>query len=330
MLRHYESLGLVTAGGRTSAGYRDYTSDDLVRVFHVEALRMLGLSLAEAGRVLDDPDFVEDRLIARLIARTEERIDAQRALLARLRSVEASGAGDRDAVLDVLARLSDLASPAAGRRQRAALASDSGAVDAGALVTALLDETDPNAAGALRWALARHPDSGAEVGGVDRLAAALADPAAKRRRRAVHALTELPGPAAHRALLTVLDDPDPVVRRHAVLAVADRGDPTVVDGLVALVVAGDDDVAAADALGDLARRRDDPDAVAVRLTAALDGAEVGVRRRVTQALGELPGAAALRTLAGLSTDPDPAVRLTARHLRSSRGAAPEPDQGVSG
>src|SRR5215471_13739488 len=57
MLRHYESLGLVRPTGRTVAGYREYSSDDIRRIFHIESLRTLGLSLREVGRALDDPGF---------------------------------------------------------------------------------------------------------------------------------------------------------------------------------------------------------------------------------------------------------------------------------
>ncbi len=43
MLRHYDALGLVSPTARTAGGYREYTSDDLRRLFHVESLRTLGL-----------------------------------------------------------------------------------------------------------------------------------------------------------------------------------------------------------------------------------------------------------------------------------------------
>lgn len=55
MLRHYESLGLVRPSGRTGSGYREYSAQDIRRIFHIESLRALGLSLREVGRALDDP-----------------------------------------------------------------------------------------------------------------------------------------------------------------------------------------------------------------------------------------------------------------------------------
>jgi len=50
MLRHYDSLGLVRPTGRTGAGYREYSSADIRRIFQIESLRSLGLSLRAAGR----------------------------------------------------------------------------------------------------------------------------------------------------------------------------------------------------------------------------------------------------------------------------------------
>ena len=45
MLRHYDSLGLVRPTGRTGGGYREYSGADIRRIFHIESLRSLGLSL---------------------------------------------------------------------------------------------------------------------------------------------------------------------------------------------------------------------------------------------------------------------------------------------
>ncbi|GAA3664469.1 hypothetical protein GCM10022420_049470 [Streptomyces iranensis] len=55
-LRHYDEVGLVRASGRTGAGHRRYTAEDLRRLYRVRALCGLGLSLAEIGDALDDVD----------------------------------------------------------------------------------------------------------------------------------------------------------------------------------------------------------------------------------------------------------------------------------
>lgn len=51
-LRYYDEVGLVRASGRTGAGHRRYTAEDLRRLYRVRALRGLGLSLEEIGDAL--------------------------------------------------------------------------------------------------------------------------------------------------------------------------------------------------------------------------------------------------------------------------------------
>ena len=55
MLRHYDAVGLVRPTGRTIGGYRDYSDDDVRTILQVKALRSLGLTLKQIGRVLEDP-----------------------------------------------------------------------------------------------------------------------------------------------------------------------------------------------------------------------------------------------------------------------------------
>ena len=81
MLRHYEALGLVQPTGRTSAGYRDYSDEDIRRIFQVESLRSMGLSLKQVGRALEDPDLTPAALVVDLIRCTEERLAQERELL---------------------------------------------------------------------------------------------------------------------------------------------------------------------------------------------------------------------------------------------------------
>lgn len=78
MLRHYEALGLLRPSGRTGSGYREYSLADIQRIFHVESLRAVGLSLREIGRTLDDPGFTPSALVDDLIRQTRERVAAER------------------------------------------------------------------------------------------------------------------------------------------------------------------------------------------------------------------------------------------------------------
>ncbi|MDL9980406.1 MerR family transcriptional regulator [Microbacterium sp. ASV49] len=55
-LHHWDQTGLVVPSGRTAAGYRSYSHEDLGRVHRVMVYRELGFSLASIAAILDDPD----------------------------------------------------------------------------------------------------------------------------------------------------------------------------------------------------------------------------------------------------------------------------------
>ncbi|MFD8014810.1 MerR family transcriptional regulator, partial [Streptomyces sp. NPDC059762] len=166
------------------SGYREYRDEDIRRIFHIESLRSLGLSLREIGRALDDPGFTPAQLVGDLIEQTRARVAAETELLTRLRRIDATGPASWDDALQVVALLQALGSASKDARQRAALSSgDEVPVPAEALVEAALSETEPNVAGALRWALAR---SGGGSTGL--LARALGSPSAAVRERAVRTL----------------------------------------------------------------------------------------------------------------------------------------------
>ncbi|MFJ4338526.1 HEAT repeat domain-containing protein [Streptomyces sp. NPDC088915] len=333
MLRHYETLGLVRPTGRTGSGYREYSDEDIRRIFHIESLRSLGLSLREVGRALGDPGFAPAELVDDLVRRTRERIAAETELLTRLRRIGAAEPGDWEDVLRTVALLQALRSKSAGTRQRAALsASEEVPLPVEALVEAVLNESDPNVAGALRWALARTGENGPAL-----LAEGLGSPAAEVRERAVRTLAELPGEEATALLRDALAHPDTAVRGYAAVALGARGVADAIPTLVDLVAGetegtgstgstgkerreGTNDVDAADALSALA---DDPalaDRIAIGLVDRLARATTGpaARRRLAQALADIPGSTASRALADLSHDEDRAVALTAAYVLGLR------------
>jgi DNA-binding transcriptional MerR regulator len=316
MLRHYDSLGLVRPTGRTDAGYREYSEEDIRRIFHIESLRSLGLSLREVGRALDDPGFTPSALVDDLIRQTRERIARETELLTRLSRIGAAEPAGWEDVLQVVALLQALGSQSAGKRQRAALSSvDEVPVPVEALVEAALSETDPNVAGALRWALAQVGD-----GGLALLAEGLGSPLAEVRTRAVRSIAEIPAGAATALLQDALANPDTVVRRYAALALGARGGAEAVPTLVEMVVEGTNDVDAADALSALASRPESADQIATRLADRLahTTVEPPARRRLTQALADIPGATASRALADLAHDDDRVVALTAAYILGIR------------
>jgi MerR family copper efflux transcriptional regulator len=52
MVRHYESLGLLPAIGRTDAGYRQYGENEVHTLRFVRRARDLGFSMAEIAQLL--------------------------------------------------------------------------------------------------------------------------------------------------------------------------------------------------------------------------------------------------------------------------------------
>jgi DNA-binding transcriptional MerR regulator len=69
-LHHYDELGLLVPSGRSEAGYRRYSDDDLRRLQQILLFRELGFALDAIQRMMDDPGF--DR---------RQALEAQRALL---------------------------------------------------------------------------------------------------------------------------------------------------------------------------------------------------------------------------------------------------------
>ncbi|MEU3778533.1 HEAT repeat domain-containing protein [Streptomyces sp. NPDC032472] len=316
MLRHYESLGLLRPTGRTGAGYREYSGEDIRRIFHIESLRSLGLPLRDVARALDDPGFTPSGLIETLVGQTRERIAAETELLTRLERIGSAEPADWEDVLRSVALLHALGSESAGTRQRAALsAAEDGAVPVEALVEAALGESDVSVAGALRWALARSGDAALAL-----LAQGLGSPAAEVRRRAVQAVAEMPDRGATALLQDALADGDPAVRRCAALALGVRGVADAVPTLTDMIAEGANDVDAADALGALASDPALADRIVAGLVDRLGTGSVGTsaRLRLAQALADIPGSTASRALADLSRDEDRAVALTAGYVLGLR------------
>ncbi len=83
-LHHYDAIGLLSPCSRSGAGYRRYGQADIERLHRIQALRQLGLPLADIGHALSGPQQpladVVDRQIAQLdrdladAARLRERL----------------------------------------------------------------------------------------------------------------------------------------------------------------------------------------------------------------------------------------------------------------
>lgn len=86
-LHHYDEVGLLTPRGRSSAGYRLYDDDDLLRLQQILIGRELGLPLEEIRRSLDDPTFDHKRA---LLGQREQLRQRAKQTDAMLRAVDAA------------------------------------------------------------------------------------------------------------------------------------------------------------------------------------------------------------------------------------------------
>jgi DNA-binding transcriptional MerR regulator len=84
-LHHYDAIGLLVPGARTTAGYRLYTEADLLRLQQILIGRELGLSLEDIRKSLDDPRF--DRKLA-LLDQRERLRDRARQTEAMIRAID--------------------------------------------------------------------------------------------------------------------------------------------------------------------------------------------------------------------------------------------------
>ena len=91
-LHHYDEIGLLTPGERTSGGVRRYDDADLERLQQILLYRELGFTLDEIATILDDPDvearahlrrqhgLLQDRIsrLQEMVAAVEYMLEAQK------------------------------------------------------------------------------------------------------------------------------------------------------------------------------------------------------------------------------------------------------------
>jgi DNA-binding transcriptional MerR regulator len=81
-LHHYDEIGLLTPGERTSAGIRRYDDDDLERLQRILLYRELGFTLEEIATILDDPDVEARAHLRRQHALLRDRISRLQEMVA--------------------------------------------------------------------------------------------------------------------------------------------------------------------------------------------------------------------------------------------------------
>ncbi|MCH8620904.1 MerR family transcriptional regulator [Undibacterium sp. TS12] len=99
-LHHYEEIGLVQPSSRTAAGYRLYNRDDVARLHRVQALRGLGLSLAETRDMLNGDGADLRQLIRQQMSAIDRQIADATDLRERLAALEVKLSGEKEPDID--------------------------------------------------------------------------------------------------------------------------------------------------------------------------------------------------------------------------------------
>jgi DNA-binding transcriptional MerR regulator len=86
-LHHYHAIGLLEPSQRSEAGYRLYAPADIVRLYRIQALQRLNLSLDEIATVLAKEGAPLPELIGQQLDELDERIEQAAALRARLKQL---------------------------------------------------------------------------------------------------------------------------------------------------------------------------------------------------------------------------------------------------
>jgi DNA-binding transcriptional MerR regulator len=87
-LHHYDATGLLAPSARSEAGYRLYNAADIARLHAIQALRLLGLPLAEIGAVLGAENDALPDILRRQMASLDQQIAQATSLRERLGLLE--------------------------------------------------------------------------------------------------------------------------------------------------------------------------------------------------------------------------------------------------
>ncbi len=111
MIRHYESIGLIPAAGRTDAGYRLYNDDAVHMLQFIRNARDLGFSIAQIDTLLQlwgdraRPSSDVKRLALSHITELDEKIQALQAMKQTLEDLASHCHGDHRPDCPILAGL---------------------------------------------------------------------------------------------------------------------------------------------------------------------------------------------------------------------------------
>jgi len=74
-LHYYHSIGLLVPYARSDAGYRLYNREDITRLHHIQALRRMGVALAEIEPILANSGLALPTVIDQQIGLPDSRQD---------------------------------------------------------------------------------------------------------------------------------------------------------------------------------------------------------------------------------------------------------------
>jgi Cu(I)-responsive transcriptional regulator len=129
MIRHYESIGLLPAAGRTFAGYRIYRDNDVHTLKFIRRARDLGFSIREIAALVGlwqnrrRTSSEVKKLVERQVLQLDEKIRALQAMRNTLSHLAGNCHGDSRPACPIIDDLaSDAADPVAtpGRARRRA------------------------------------------------------------------------------------------------------------------------------------------------------------------------------------------------------------------
>ena len=108
-LHHYDDIGLLRPSVRTDAGYRLYHRDDVARLQQIQALRQLGMPLADIGHFLAHSGTSALAIVERQLAALQDRIDEATRMHAHLLGLHARLArGEQPELADWLTTLEQM------------------------------------------------------------------------------------------------------------------------------------------------------------------------------------------------------------------------------
>lgn len=109
-LHHYDEIGLLKPSGRSEAGYRLYEEPDVARLHGIQALRQMGLSLAEIGVLFEGRGAAPQVVVEQQLRAIDAEIARAQELRARLELIRDTMAeGGTPGAQDWLQVLQDMA-----------------------------------------------------------------------------------------------------------------------------------------------------------------------------------------------------------------------------